>query len=42
LPPSTFDTNLIISSFGEDDRGELYVTSLASGHVFQVTADRRD
>jgi hypothetical protein len=39
-PVQVLDTNLLISSFGEDDRGELYVTSLSSGQLFQVTATR--
>src|SRR5207247_1775913 len=41
-PAQVLDTNFLISSFGEDDRGELYVTSIASGQLFQVMADRRD
>jgi glucose/arabinose dehydrogenase len=35
------DTNFLLSSFGQDDRGELYVTSLSSGKLFQVTASRK-
>jgi glucose/arabinose dehydrogenase len=34
------DTDLSISSFGEDDRGELYLTSLGTGQLFQVMGRR--
>jgi hypothetical protein len=40
-PVRTLDTDLLISSFGEDDAGELYLTALSSGQLFQVTAARR-
>jgi glucose/arabinose dehydrogenase len=40
-PVRVLDTNFLISSFGEDDEGEMYVTSLGSGQLFQVTASRR-
>jgi glucose/arabinose dehydrogenase len=40
-PVLALDTNFLISSFGQDDRGELYLTSLSSGQLFQVTASRR-
>jgi len=33
-------TNLSISSFGEDDRGEVFVTSLGTGQLFEVTGRR--
>jgi glucose/arabinose dehydrogenase len=32
------DTSLMISSFGEDEAGELYVTDLAGGKVYKITA----
>lgn len=35
-PVELLDTNLSISSFGEDDRGELYLTDLAGGGLFRV------
>jgi hypothetical protein len=28
-----------ISSFGEDQNGELYVTGLSDGNVYHITAD---
>jgi glucose/arabinose dehydrogenase len=31
------DTDLYISSFGEDENGELYVTDLSGGAIYQVT-----
>jgi glucose/arabinose dehydrogenase len=31
------DSDVIISSFGEDEQGELYVTDLSSGVIYQVT-----
>jgi hypothetical protein len=37
-PRQELDTDLSISSFGEDDAAELYLTSLGSGQLFQVTA----
>jgi len=37
-PVLGLDTNFLLSSFGQDDRGELYVTSLSTGRLFQVTA----
>jgi len=40
-PVRVLDTNLLISSFGEDDRGELYLTSLSTGRLFQVTGSPR-
>jgi hypothetical protein len=30
------DTSYSISSFGEDERGYLYITSLGSGEVFRL------
>ena len=35
-PVELLDTDLSISSFGEDDRGELYLTDLAGGRLFRV------
>jgi glucose/arabinose dehydrogenase len=35
------DTDLGISSFGEDEAGELYLTDLRGGGVYQVTAQPR-
>ncbi|MGH2658387.1 MAG: PQQ-dependent sugar dehydrogenase [Actinomycetota bacterium] len=40
-PVRMLDTEHIISSFGEDEEGELYLTDLASGQVLQVTARPR-
>jgi glucose/arabinose dehydrogenase len=37
-PAILLDSNLSISSFGEDDDGELYLTDLGSGTVFKLTA----
>jgi len=37
-PTILLDSNLSISSFGEDDDGELYVTDLGSGGLYKVTA----
>lgn len=37
-PVELLDTDLSISSFGEDDRGELYVTDLASGRLYRLRA----
>jgi glucose/arabinose dehydrogenase len=37
-PVQLLDTRHFISSFGEDEAGELYLTDLVSGEVFQVTA----
>jgi glucose/arabinose dehydrogenase len=37
-PTILLDTNFTLSSFGEDDDGELYVTDLAGGSVYRVTA----
>ena len=33
------DTALNLSSFGEDETGELYVTDLTGGGVYRVTAE---
>jgi glucose/arabinose dehydrogenase len=35
------DTNLMISSFGEDETGELYVTDINGGGVYRVVASAR-
>ena len=35
------DTDLRISSFGEDQAGEVYLTDLAGGGVYRLTADDR-
>ncbi|HYP23317.1 MAG TPA: PQQ-dependent sugar dehydrogenase, partial [Actinomycetota bacterium] len=35
-PVELLDTDLSISSFGEDDRGELYVTDLAGGGLYRL------
>jgi glucose/arabinose dehydrogenase len=40
-PHQVLDLSSLPSSFGEDDRGELYVTTLNTGQLFQVTATRR-
>jgi hypothetical protein len=38
-PPAVLlETGGAISSFGEDEDGELYVTDLASGTVFRILA----
>lgn len=34
------DTDLLISSFGEDDEGELYLTDL-NGGLYRVLAEQR-
>lgn len=40
-PVELLDTALSISSFGEDDRGELYVTDLAGGGLYRLRPARR-
>ena len=40
-PAILLDTDHVISSFGEDEAGELYLTDLASGELYQVTATVR-
>jgi glucose/arabinose dehydrogenase len=40
-PVTLLQTGHPISSFGEDEGGELYVTDLASGDILQVTGERR-
>ncbi len=35
------DTDLQISSFGEDEAGEVYVTDLGRGGVYRLTAQPR-
>ncbi|MDQ4025652.1 MAG: PQQ-dependent sugar dehydrogenase [Actinomycetota bacterium] len=35
-PEELLDTDLSISSFGEDDRGEVYVTDLAGGGLYRL------
>jgi glucose/arabinose dehydrogenase len=35
-PVELLDTDLSISSFGEDDRGEIYVTDLAGGGLYRL------
>jgi glucose/arabinose dehydrogenase len=37
-PVLLLDSGHTISSFGEDDDGELYVTDLASGEILRITA----
>ncbi len=37
-PQEELDTNLSISSFGEDEEGELYVVDFGSGTVYRLTA----
>jgi glucose/arabinose dehydrogenase len=37
-PHQLLDTALTISSFGQDDRGELYVLDLAGGRMYKVVA----
>ncbi|MDQ4124688.1 MAG: PQQ-dependent sugar dehydrogenase [Actinomycetota bacterium] len=39
-PVELLDTDLSISSFGEDDRGEVYVTDLAGGGLYRLLAAR--
>jgi glucose/arabinose dehydrogenase len=39
-PTLVADTDLRISSFGEDEAGELYVTDLSSGRLLRVVASR--
>lgn len=39
-PVELLDTELSISSFGEDDRGELYVTDLAGGGLYRLRPAR--
>jgi hypothetical protein len=36
-PRQVIDTDLLISSFGEDEAGEVYVTDLAGG-IYRVEA----
>jgi glucose/arabinose dehydrogenase len=36
-PVRVLETGRSISSFGEDEAGELYVTDLAAGQLLQVT-----
>jgi glucose/arabinose dehydrogenase len=38
-PVELLDTDLSISSFGEDDRGEVYVTDLAGGGLYRLRAE---
>jgi glucose/arabinose dehydrogenase len=40
-PVVVAETGLSISSFGEDEAGELYVTDIAGGRLLQVTATTR-
>jgi glucose/arabinose dehydrogenase len=40
-PFELLETEYSISSFGEDEDGELYVTDLSAGAVFQLTGERR-
>jgi glucose/arabinose dehydrogenase len=40
-PTPLLDTNYSVSSFGESENGELYLTDLASGRVLQVVGARR-
>ena len=37
-PNQLLDTTYTISSFGQDDRGELYVLDLAGGRMYRVIA----
>lgn len=34
-------TSIRISSFGEDEVGEIYLTDLVNGRIFRVTASAR-
>jgi glucose/arabinose dehydrogenase len=34
-----YDSGITLSSFGEDENGEMYVTDLNSGKVYQVTGE---
>jgi glucose/arabinose dehydrogenase len=36
LPGQVLDTILIVSSFGEDEAGELYVVDYYQGHIYQL------
>jgi len=38
-PEALLDTSLNVSSFGEDENGELYVADLSGGHIFKVTSN---
>ena len=40
-PAELLDTELSISSFGEDDRGEVYLTDLAGGKLYRLRASSR-
>ncbi|HYO61552.1 MAG TPA: glucose dehydrogenase, partial [Actinomycetota bacterium] len=40
-PVELLDTDLSISSFGEDDRGEIYVTDLARGLLLRLRSAAR-
>jgi glucose/arabinose dehydrogenase len=40
-PVTLLDTKHVISSFGEDEAGELYLTDLSSGELLQVVATAR-
>jgi hypothetical protein len=37
-PQEELDTNLSVSSFGEDEEGELYVVDFGGGSVYRLTA----
>ena len=41
VPTELLDTDLSISSFGEDEAGEVYLTDLAGGRVYRLTAVAR-
>ena len=38
---ATAAPHLAISSFGEDDAGELYLTDLAGGGIYRITATQK-
>jgi len=39
LNAMVLDTDMSVSSFGQDDAGELYVTDLGEGSVYRITLD---
>ena len=40
-PVELLETDLSISSFGEDDRGEIYVTDLSGGGLYRLRSAGR-
>ena len=39
MPEALLDTSLNVSSFGEDQDGELYLADLVGGHIYKVTSN---